>query len=394
MALNDLTKPFNDYFVKVCIYTRMYKFATMFMLFGLAASTPIVERFENWVEEFKVVVRNNDHRESMLKNWIENDKVIEETNGRNLTYVLGHNHFSGMNSNEFSHYMGFEMNANELSMHIHPDKIMKDNADNTCLNGCVKNYVSNDKLTTIRCVKDCLVDSRLLSMGSAVPSSVNWVESGGVTPVKDQGQCGSCWSFSTTGALEGAYFATYGSLPSFSEQQLVDCDTRRNGGKDMGCNGGLMDSAFSWIEKNNGLCTEEDYPYTSGTTKTSGTCQTTCTNVDNSEVITYTDVPPSSDSDMMNALVKQPVSIAIQADQKDFQLYKSGVFTGSCGTNLDHGVLTVGYGTLDGVDYYLVKNSWASTWGDDGYIMLGRGDEFNNGDGQCGMLMQASYPSV
>jgi C1A family cysteine protease len=111
-------------------------------------------------------------------------------------------------------------------------------------------------------------------------------------------------------------------------------------------------------------------------------------------VITFTDVPASSDSDMMNALSKQPVSIAIQADQKDFQLYKSGVFTGACGTQLDHGVLTVGYGTLDGVDYYLVKNSWASTWGDNGYIMLGRGDEFNNGDGQCGMLMQASYPSV
>jgi cathepsin L len=155
-----------------------------------------------------------------------------------------------------------------------------------------------------------------------------------------------------------------------------------------------MDSAFSWIEKNGGLCTEGDYPYTSGTTKTAGTCQTTCSNVDDSQVITYTDVPASSDSDMMSALAKQPVSIAIQADQKDFQLYKSGVFTGACGTQLDHGVLTVGYGTLDGVDYYLVKNSWASTWGDNGYIKLGRGDEFNNGDGQCGMLMQASYPAV
>ena len=372
----------------------MYKFVTLFLLFGLAASTPLVERFENWVKEFHIVVRNNEHHQSMLKNWIENDKVIEETNGRNLTYSLGHNHFSGMDSNEFSHYMGFEMNANELSMHIHPDKIKKDIAEVKCLTGCVKNYASNDKLTTIRCVKDCLVDNVLLSTGSALPSSVNWVEAGGVTPVKDQGQCGSCWSFSTTGSLEGACYTTYGTLPSFSEQQLVDCDNRKNGGKDMGCNGGLMDSAFSWIEKNNGLCTEEDYPYTSGTTKTAGTCQTTCANVDNSEVITFTDVPPSSDSDMMNALVKQPVSIAIQADQKDFQLYKSGVFTGACGTQLDHGVLTVGYGTLDGADYYLVKNSWASTWGDNGYIMLGRGDEFNNGDGQCGMLMQASYPSV
>ena len=96
---------------------------------------------------------------------------------------------------------------------------------------------------------------------------------------------------------------------------------------------------------------------------------------------------------MMTALSKQPVSIAIQADQKDFQLYKSGVFTGACGTQLDHGVLTVGYGSEDGGDYYLVKNSWSETWGDGGYIKLGRGKQYNNGDGQCGMLLQASYPS-
>ena len=162
----------------------------------------------------------------------------------------------------------------------------------------------------------------------------------------------------------------------------------------MGCNGGLIDNAFSWIEKNGGLCTEEDYAYTSGTTKTAGTCDTSCTVVSGSEIISYTDVKANSDNDMMSALAQQPVSIAIQADQKDFQLYNSGVFTGSCGTKLDHGVLVVGYGSLDGEDYYRVKNSWGTTWGDNGYIYLGRGDKFNNGSGQCGMLMQASYPTV
>ena len=96
---------------------------------------------------------------------------------------------------------------------------------------------------------------------------------------------------------------------------------------------------------------------------------------------------------MMASLSQQPVSIAIQADQREFQLYKSGVFTSSCGTNLDHGVLAVGYGSEDGVDYYLVKNSWSNTWGDGGYIKLGRGKQYNNGDGQCGMLLQASYPT-
>ena len=162
----------------------------------------------------------------------------------------------------------------------------------------------------------------------------------------------------------------------------------------MGCNGGLMDNAFMWIDKNNGLCTEADYPYTSGVTKTAGTCLTTCTLVDDSKVTTYTDVTASSDSAMMAALVKQPVSIAIEADQKEFQLYKSGVFTAACGTNLDHGVLVVGYGSLNGEDYYLVKNSWGTSWGAGGYIMLGRGSQYNSGNGQCGMLMQGSYPTV
>lgn len=225
-----------------------------------------------------------------------------------------------------------------------------------------------------------------------VPESVDWVAKGAVTPVKDQGQCGSCWSFSTTGALEGAYFSKYNVLESFSEQQLVDCDNRLNGGKDMGCKGGLMDNAFSWISKNGGLCTEESYPYVSGTTKTSGSCSSSCSVLSKSAISKFVDVTPSSDNAMMAALSKQPVSIAIEADQKEFQLYKSGVFTGNCGTKLDHGVLLVGYGFFDGVDYWKVKNSWSTSWGDNGYILLGKGPDYNGGDGQCGLLLQGSYP--
>lgn len=347
------------------------------------------ERFEQWLDEFRVEIRDHEHKLHLFRNWVENDKVIETTNSRNLTYTLGHNHFSGMDSNEFSQYMGFENNAKQLFGRVNSGKI----EEVKCLTGCVEAFDSESKLSTVKCVKDCLRDTVGATLTST-PASVNWVTAGGVTPVKDQGQCGSCWSFSTTGSLEGAFFVKYGKLHSFSEQQLVDCDNRKNGGKDMGCNGGLMDNAFEWIDKNNGLCTEADYPYTSGVTKTAGTCRTTCTLVDDSKVTTYTDVTASSDSAMMAALAKQPVSIAIEADQKEFQLYKSGVFTAACGTNLDHGVLVVGYGSLNGEDYYLVKNSWGTSWGAGGYIMLGRGSQYNSGNGQCGMLMQGSYPTV
>ena len=316
-------------------------------------SSTIIDKFNDWKDKFEVKFKDDYHFNSVLKKWIENDKFIQEHNFKNLTYTLGHNQFSGMDSHEYSEYLGF--------------------------NGP---YISHSNLRTENIeLKD-------------LPASVNWITNGGVTGVKDQGQCGSCWSFSTTGALEGAYFTKYGSLPSFSEQQLVDCDNRKNGGKDMGCNGGLMDNAFNWIEKNGGLCTEEDYPYVSGTTKTGGTCQTECNVVDNSAVKSFVDVSKSSDQKMMEALSQQPVSVAIEADQKEFQLYKSGVFTGTCGTNLDHGVLVVGYGTESDGDYYIVKNSWGTTWGSNGYIYFGRGDQYNKGNGQCGVLLQASYPLV
>jgi C1A family cysteine protease len=229
---------------------------------------------------------------------------------------------------------------------------------------------------------------------ASLPSSIDWTANRAVTPVKDQGQCGSCWSFSTTGALEGAYAIITGNLASFSEQQLVDCDTLGNGGRDHGCNGGLMENAFNWISKNNGLCLESDYPYISGTTKTAGKCDKSCKNLAGSDVVKYIDVEPASDSAFMTALAKQPVSVAIEADQREFQLYKSGVFTGTCGTNLDHGVLAVGYGTEAGNEYYKVKNSWSATWGEGGYIRIGRGANYNGGKGQCGILLQASYPVI
>lgn len=220
---------------------------------------------------------------------------------------------------------------------------------------------------------------------SALPTSVDWTANGAVTAVKNQGSCGSCWSFSTTGSLEGAYYLKYGTLKSFSEQELVSCDKT-----DLGCNGGWMDDAFTWVQQNGGITTEDAYPYTSGTTQQSGTCSTSGY-VNDAKVApsSYTDVQAGSVTALMSAVAQQPVSIAIQANQLAFQSYSGGVLTGKCGQRLDHGVLAVGYGTLNGVDYWKVKNSWGPTWGEAGYILIER----SSAD-LCGVLDAASYPSL
>jgi C1A family cysteine protease len=328
----------------------------------------LLERFQQWSIDHKIELPSSDDSRfmHMLVNWRENDRIIDETNAMNLSYTLGHNHFSALNREEFRSLMNFENNR----------MLMSD-----------VNEVSEVTQTHLR-----------TGVSFSSPTSVDWRTKGAVTPVKDQGQCGSCWSFSTTGALEGAYAIKNSNLVSFSEQQLVDCDYIRVGGTSLGCNGGDMSSAMDWIGKNNGLCTESAYPYVSGTTKTNGACQKSCSIVSGSDVSKPIAVAANSDSAMMTAIAQQPVSIAIEADQASFQLYKSGVFTGSCGTNLDHGVLLVGYGSSSNGDYYILKNSWSTSWADGGYMYIGRGNDpatgkpYNGNKGQCGLLMQGVYP--
>jgi len=221
----------------------------------------------------------------------------------------------------------------------------------------------------------------------SLPASVDWNAKGAVTPVKNQGQCGSCWAFSTTGSVEGAWFIAKGSLVSLSEQQLVDCSQAQG---NQGCSGGLMDQGFQYIITNGGICTEAAYPYTAA----DGTCQTTCTKA--ATISSFTDVTVGSEPALTAAIAQQPVSVAIGADQSVFQFYSSGVLDDeSCGTQLDHGVLAAGYGHDSTVnkDFYQVKNSWGPAWGLGGYINIVRNV---NGDSarQCGITSAASWPKI
>ena len=215
------------------------------------------------------------------------------------------------------------------------------------------------------------------------PLNIDWRKENAVTDVKDQAECGSCWSFSATGAVEGAYAIKYGNLKSLSEQQLIDCSYSYG---NYGCNGGLMQNAFTYIHYN-GITTEDKYPYTANSSVkncnnyTPITYISSCENVIKNELqLTYT-------------LSKQPVSVSIEADSRSFQLYKSGIYDNpSCGTNLDHGVLAVGYGSENGKDYWIVKNSWGTSWGENGYIRIARNSVSESTEGICGIAMDGSYP--
>jgi len=317
--------------------------------------------FRSWI------VQHGKHNEDWAKSageYVRRHHIFEE----NLRKILVHNAQGGstftMAMNEFGHLTSDEFKESYTGFKRSRPTSLR------------RGFGNRRQLSTIEALQ---------ILKNSAQSSVDWVADGAVTSVKNQGQCGSCWTFSATGALEGAYYLSSGTLEDLSMQQIVDCDTGGNG-----CSGGLMDQAFTWIKSNGGLCSLDSYPYTSSG-GTAGTCESSCSVVSGTKVDSYTDVD-STETALMAAVSKQPVSIAIEADQSSFQFYSSGVLTSTCGNNLDHGVLLVGYGEDSGTKYWKVKNSWGTGWGEEGYIRLERGKDVTGG--QCGILSQPSYPTL
>jgi len=301
--------------------------------------------FGNFVQTFGRVYSSEEERAEKFATFRRHFDFIEAENSKGHSYTLGITEFSDQEPHEFkSHHLGLAKSNPLLLPGAH-------------------------------------LGTHEYS-GAELPSDVDWVSAGAVTNPNNQGQCGSCWAFSTTGAVEGAWQLATTQLVPLSEQQLVDCSRENNA-----CDGGMMDSAFEFLQKQD-ICAEATYPYRAK----KGRCLPNCDPVISKGGVTgYKDVAADSVEALQEAVAQQPVSVAIEADQLSFQLYTKGILSGDCGSKLDHGVLCVGYGTDAGVDYWKIKNSWSSSWGDGGFLRIQRG---KSDDGECGVKLMASYPVI
>ena len=323
--------------VAVIALSEQPKFTSLFSTIEMSQDN--VE-FANFLARFGKSYGTKEEFQFRYEQYIKNMAIIRNENSRNEnTFSLGANKFTDYTRDEYRRLLGYKATANP------GDTLVLD--------------------------------------ASQIPTDVDWRKEGAVTPVKDQGQCGSCWSFSATGALEGHHWIATKQLVSLSEQQLVDCSGSFG---NEGCNGGEMYAAFQYAAKTP-LETEADYPYEG----VDGTCRAAEAK-GKVKSPSFHRVPKGSKDQLKAAIAQGPVSVAIEADTLVFQFYSGGVLNSkSCGTNLDHGVLAVGYGTdSKGQEYYIVKNSWGASWGSKGYINIAAVD----GNGICGIQMDAVWPET
>ncbi|XWS18507.1 hypothetical protein CRYUN_Cryun32bG0049900 [Craigia yunnanensis] len=312
----------------------------------------VVEIFQQWKEKHGKVYQHSEEAGKRFENFKRNLKYILERNAKRKSakgdHRVGLNKFADMSNEEFR-----KAYLSKVKKPINKGSTLSRNIG--------------------RKVQSC-----------DAPSSLDWRNYGIVTGIKDQGSCGSCWAFSSTGAIEGINALVTGDLVTLSEQELVDCDSTN-----YGCDGGYMDYAFEWVINNGGIDTETDYPYTG----VDGTCNVTKEETKVVSIDGYQDVE-ESDSALLCAVVQQPLSVGIDASSIDFQLYTGGIYDGSCSDNpndIDHAVLIVGYGSEDSEDYWIVKNSWGTSWGMDGYFYLKRDTDLPYG--VCAVNAMASYPT-
>jgi cathepsin L len=294
--------------------------------------------FTSWMQQFQ---RSYSHDEFQYRYQVfrTNLDFINGFNGQNKSFTVGMNQFGDLTNAEYRRmYLGLKA-PNQKVISVRPPTRKPD-----------------------------------------APATWDWSKQGAVTPIKNQQQCGSCWAFSTTGSTEGCHFITKKQLVSLSEQNLVDCSDAQG---NQGCDGGLMTQAMDYIISNNGIDTESSYPYTAE----DGNCQFKTANV-GATLASYVNVNQGDENDLQTKTYTGPTSVAIDASQSSFQFYSSGVYyePACSSTQLDHGVLSVGWGT-SGSDYWIVKNSWGTSWGMNGYIWMSR-----NKNNNCGIATMATLP--